>query len=497
MFSNHSLPRLRRKPADASKRLAIKVLHKITRVFSLFRLSPFDTSNEGGRSKERYRRAALTTMASVIARAIALLTGLISVPLTFRYLGAERYGIWMVLVSIIAAMGFADLGIGNGLMNAVSEAYGKDDRPLAKEYVTSAFALMLCIAAFLAVAGAVGYPFLPWLRLFNVKSEAAAAEGATAFLVLYGSFVVSIPLGVITRAQAGLQKGYTSQIVSALGNILSLAAMLVVIWLRANLAWLVFASVFAGIAATVFNGWLLFRQHPWLAPSWHSYRRRSVNKILKLGLMFFVLQCAFAVAYSSDNIVIAQVLGAAAVAAYAVPQKLFSFVSMVVGMGITPLWPAYGEALARGDVAWVRKAFLSSLWLTLAITIPLCTLLALAGPWILRIAVGKSLNAPMSLLVTLAVWGVVNSVSSVIAVLLNGTGVLKAVTVTSVFAGLSNLALSIVFTRRFGVMGVCLGSIITQMLITLPVCFVLIRRLFRRLAIEKLDNSLEAPVYLA
>ncbi len=473
------------------------MFHKITRLISLFRLSPFDTSNEGGRSNERYRRAALTTMASVIAKAIALLTGLVSVPLTFRYLGAERYGIWMVLVSIIAAMGFADLGIGNGLMNAVSEAYGKDDRPLAKEYVTSAFALMLCIAAVLAVAGAVGYPFLPWLRLFNVKSDAVAAEGAKAFLVLYGSFVVSVPLGVITRAQAGLQKGYTSQIVSALGNILSLAAMLVVIWLRANLAWLVFASVFAGIVATVFNGWFLFRQHPWLTPSWHAYRRRSANKILKLGLMFFVLQCAFAVAYSSDNIVIAQVLGAAAVAAYAVPQKLFSFVSMVVGMGITPLWPAYGEALARGDVAWVRKAFLSSLWLTLAITVPLCTLLALAGPWILRIAVGKSLNAPMSLLVTLAVWGVVNSVSSVIAVLLNGTGVLKAVTITSVFAGLSNLALSIVFTRRFGVMGVCLGSIITQMLITLPVCFVLIRRLFRRLAIRMMDNRLEAPVYLA
>jgi O-antigen/teichoic acid export membrane protein len=473
------------------------VFQKITHLLSLFRLRPFDTSSEGGRSKERYRRAALTTMASVVAKAIALLTGLISVPLTFRYLGSERYGIWMVLVSIIAAMGFADLGIGNGLMNAVSEAYGKDDRPLAKEYVTSAFVLMLCIAGFLAVAGAVCYPFLPWLRLFNVKSEPVAAEGAKAFLVLYGSFLVSIPLGVITRAQAGLQKGYASQIISALGSILSLGAMLVVIWLHASLAWLVFASVFAGIVATVFNGWLLFRQHPWLAPSWHAYRRRSANKILKLGLMFFVLQCAFAVSYSSDNIVIDQVLGAAAVAAYAVPQKLFSFVSMLVGMGISPLWPAYGEALARGDVAWMRKTFLSSLWIALAITVPVCTLLALAGPWILRVAVGKSLHAPMSLLVTLAVWGVVNSVSGVIAVLLNGTGVLKALTLTSVFASLSNIALSIFFTRRLGVMGVCLGSIVTQVLITLPVCFVLIRLLFRRLATEKTDNGLEAPAYLA
>ena len=104
----------------------MNVSQKIAHLQSLFRLRPFETSTEGGRSKERFRRAALTTMASAIAKAIALLTGLISVPLTFRYLGAEQYGIWMVLVSLIAAMGFADLGIGNGLMNAVSEAYGKD-----------------------------------------------------------------------------------------------------------------------------------------------------------------------------------------------------------------------------------------------------------------------------------------------------------------------------------------------------------------------------------
>jgi O-antigen/teichoic acid export membrane protein len=436
-------------------------------------------------------------MASVVAKAIALMTGLISVPLTFRYLGAERYGIWMVLVSIIAAMGFADLGIGNGLMNVISQAYGKDDRPLAKEYVTSALALMLCIAAFLAIAGAVGYPLLPWLRLFNVKSEAVAAEGAKAFLVLYGSFVVSIPLGVIMRAQAGLQKGYASQMVNAAGSVLSLGAMLVVIWLRGSLAWLVFASVFAGIVANMFNGWLLFWQHPWLTPSWHAYRGRSANKIFKLGLMFFVMQCAFAVAFSSDNIVIAQVLGAAAVAAYAVPQKLFSTVSMLVTLGILPLWPAYGEALARGDVAWMRKTFLNSLWLALAITISLGTLLAIAGPWILRVAVGKSLQAPMPLLVTLAVWGVVAAVSGVTSMLLNGAGVMKGQTIAAVIASLSNLALSIFFTRRLGVMGVCLGSILAQTFITLPVCFFLIRRLFRRLAEAKTETGLKDAISLA
>ena len=198
-----------------------------------------------------------------------------------------------------------------------------------------------------------------------------------------------------------------------------------------------------GIIATGLNGWHLFVDtHGWCLPG-TPYRSCSANKILKLGLMFFVLQCAVAIGYTSDNIVIAQVLGAAAVAAYAVPQKLFSFVSMVVSMGITPLWPAYAEAISRGDVIWVRRVFLGSLRGTLAISVPLCILLAFTGPWILSVAVGKSSRVPMSLLVVLAMWGIVSAVSAATSVFLNGAGVLKMQTAMAAFASLSNLALSV------------------------------------------------------
>lgn len=459
----------------------IRVRRRSRQLLSLFRLRPFDTSTESGRSRERFRRAAITTVAAGGAKVINLLVSLVTLPLTFKYLGPERYGLWMVLISIISAMGFADLGIGNGLMNAVSEAYGRDDRDLAREYVTSASVMMLGIALFLAVAGAAAYPFMPWIRLFNVKSTAVAIEGSHGLLVLYAWFVISIPIGVISRAQAGLQKGYIPQIIGALGSVLTLIALLLAIGLHGSLAWLVFASTMGSVTATAFNGWLLFHEHPWLIPARHAFRRRAADKILKLGLMFFVLQCAATLGFTSDNIVIAQVMGAAAVAAYAVPQKLFSLVSMVAGIAVTPLWPAYGEAIARGDVGWVRRVFFGSLWLTLAISVPTCTLLALGGPWILRLFFGKALHAPMSLLVVLATWTVVSAVSTPIAILLNGAGVLKAQAIASVFGSLSNLTLSIILTRHLGIMGVCLGSIITQVLTAFPLYFLWIRNLFRRL----------------
>jgi O-antigen/teichoic acid export membrane protein len=432
----------------------IKLLRGIKRIASVFRLKAHDTSTVGGRSKERLRRAGLTTFSTGWAKAIAQIIALVTVPLTFNYLGPERYGLWMVLGSIIAAMGVADLGIGNGLLNAISDAYGKDDHRLARECVTSAFMLMLGIAIFLTLLGMVAYPFIPWMRLFNVTSSAMAAEGSRALVILFFWFVVNIPLGVIGRAQAGLQKGYLPQLIGSFGSVLTLLALLLVIRSHGSLAWLVFASTVGSILGIIINAFVLFREHPWLMPTLSSYSAVTAKRLLKLGLMFFVLQCAVAISFTSDNIVITQILGAAAVAAYAVPQKLFNFLQSVVGLAIYPLWPAYGEAIARGDVAWVRRVFLGSLWLVLGITVPLSAAMVLACPWILRVFFGKSLHASTALLVVLAVWVVIYAIGVVTSILLNGAGVLREQIVVVIISSISNLLLSVFLTRRFGVMGV-------------------------------------------
>ena len=73
-------------------------LTRLRRDAQIVRLTPVDTATAEGRSKERYRRAALSAATSFAAKAIALLTTAISVPLTLGYyLGGERFGVWMTL----------------------------------------------------------------------------------------------------------------------------------------------------------------------------------------------------------------------------------------------------------------------------------------------------------------------------------------------------------------------------------------------------------------
>jgi O-antigen/teichoic acid export membrane protein len=76
------------------------------------------------------------------------------------------------------------------------------------------------------------------------------------------------------------------------------------------------------------------------------------------------------------------------------------------------------------------------------------------------------------------------------AMLLNGAAVLKAQTIVASVASLVNLALSIFLTRRMGVIGVCLGSIITQVTISLPLYSWIIRDMFKKMAMTTMGNEL-------
>jgi hypothetical protein len=90
------------------------------------------------RGLERYRRAGITASTSFLAKALTILIGFVSVPLTVHYLGAERYGVWLTISSLLTWLALTDFGIaGNALVNVIAEADGRDDRQAAAVYSPS------------------------------------------------------------------------------------------------------------------------------------------------------------------------------------------------------------------------------------------------------------------------------------------------------------------------------------------------------------------------
>src|SRR5664280_2253068 len=398
---------------------------RIVRYRRLLRIRPFDTTTLEGRSAERYRRIAWSTALSMIARVVGMATGLISVPLVLDYLGQDRYGMWVQMSSLVAALGPLDLGIGLGLLTVLSDAYGRNDKEAARRAISTAVAMLTMIAALAAVAFGFAYFMIPWARVFNVTTPTAISEAGPAAAVLFGAFALGLPLGIVGQVQLAHQSGYISSAWAIAGNLGSFVALIAIIMLHGSLPLLVLALTFVGLVAAALNGWFLFRrQRPWLMPRLRDVDLRAGQALLKTGAFFIVLQLAGMVAYGIDNIVITQILGATAVPEYAIPVKIFTLAPTLLSFALIPLWPAYRESMARGDAAWVKRTLRRSILLAAAFNIPSSLVLIVAGPVILQVWVHGAVHPTLILLVGLGTWTIMGTLGGPFAMLLNGANII-------------------------------------------------------------------------
>ncbi len=458
---------------------------------SVFRWKSFDNSTAQGRSKERYRRIAITALSSGGVRCISIITSLISVPLTIGYLGTERYGLWMTISSFIGMLSFADLGLGNGLLNAISEANGKDDRYMASEYVSNAFFMLSGISVFLALVFVIIYPFIIWHKVFNISSPTAVAEAGPAMAVFVCCFLLNMPLGIVQRIQMGYQEGFKNNLWQAIGSLLSLGAVLTIIYLRKGLPWLVSALSVIPVFVSLFNGVVLLGfQRPWLRPNIKHLTFKTSKKIYNIGMLFFVLQIAVAIAFSSDNIVISHILGLDSVSCYSVAMRLFMFIPMILSMILNPMWSSYGESIARGDMDWVRKTLVISLKMSFFISLIPSVFLIFMGNAVIHIWVGYEINPPFILMAGLGIWAVLSSMGSAVAMFLNGANVVRFQVICASLMCITSIIGKIFLAKAIGIAGIVWATVIAYTLFTvIPYLYMIPKLLFRLNAGKKKENN--------
>jgi O-antigen/teichoic acid export membrane protein len=403
---------------------------------------------------------------------------LISVPLTVHYLGTERYGLWITLSSLAAFLGFANLGIGNGLVNAVAQAHGHDDHELVRRYVSSGFFVLVAVIVVLGVLFVPLYSAVPWASLFNVSSHKAVAEAAPATAVFVGCMLIGVPMEIVNRVQSGYQEGFISNIWIGIGGLFGLVGVLIAIELQLGLPWLVGALTGGPVLASALNSLVFFGwQRPALRPRLSAAHWLAAKSVIGIGFLFLVLQVASAAAYESDSIIVAQILGPRAVTQFAIPMRLFMLAPLLLTLVVTPLWPAYGEAATRGDGRWLTSALRRSLMLALGTSLIISVLLFAFGKPIINIWVGGSVTPSLLLLGALGIWAVISSVSGPLSVFLNGVNAMRFQAICAVAMVLANVGLSITLTERIGVSGVIWGSAIAQMIFVLVPVAILLRRL--------------------
>lgn len=443
-------------------------VEQVRRIISVIRLKPFDLSSPEGRSNERFRRLVLSAVTSAAAQLTGIATSIILVPILIKYLGMERYGLWISVSSAVAILGVTDLGLGNGLLNVISEANGKKDHKMAVQYISSTFAVVCCIAIFFLGGFILLYQKINWIPLFNVTTAQAIADTGPTVAILIGGTFVNMPISIIQKIQRGYQEEFIHNLWQIANKLLLFGSIYLLISLNSSLPRIALAFMCVPFIVAVLNSttWFIFYR-PWLKPKIQEIKIVAVKRIFNIGVLFLILQLAMILGYQMDSLVIAHFMGAEYVPQYAIPVKLFIIIPTILGFALTPLWPAYGEAIANKDKDWVRKTFFRSVKLASIVCLITLSLLLIFLKDLLYLWVGSEIKPSLLLIIGLSLWTFMSSLNGPIAMLLNGLGVIGFQVVFNILMTIANLTLSIFLVQKIGVSGPVFGSILAQVLFIL------------------------------
>jgi O-antigen/teichoic acid export membrane protein len=424
----------------------------------------------------------LTGSVATLARVVQMGTALITVPLTLKYLGNERFGLWMAISSVLAMAAFADFGVGNGVLNTVAKAFGKDDIEGIRRAISSGFAVLNSIAILLLLSFFAVFRFVNWADFFRVVSPLAKIEAGPALAVFAVCFALNISMDVVQRVQLGLQQGYRYNLWQLCGSTIGLIGVLVGIWLRVSLPVLVVALAGAPVFSTALNAIHFFGfLRPDLRPSIHLVSRDTISQIARLGGLFFVLNLVVGVSFSADNFIVARILGAVNVPEYSIPQRMFSLITIVSGMLVVPLWPAYGEAISRGHMVWVRHTLRKSLMLVFGATAAASCALLFLSHRLIHWWVGSRIHPPFLLLLGLAIWTVIGCCGDTLAMFMNGAEIIRFQVIVASIFGFGCVLTKVLFIHHFGIIGVPWATIVTFLILNALPCVIYIPYFIRRL----------------
>lgn len=435
----------------------------------------------------RNKRIQQSVTWSLLIKPLSFVVPAVTLPLQLSYLGVARFGLLESAGAVAIWLAMSNLGMGLGLINRLTECAASHDREKAGKYTaTLSLALAAVVAALLVLVSLV-VPQLPWGQWLHVPDGVASAEAAPAVAVACVLAVIGLFSSLPNAIYSGYQENHKNVIWDGIAKLSVLAATAFVV---TNPAYGVVGVVLAAAGAPVFVRiinlvWLVTREKPWLMPRLHRFDAGMLRGMLSEGLMMFGLAAGNMLLFQADKLVLATGRDLTEVAAYSFVTRLFIMGYGVYMMYLTPLWPAVGDALHRGDPEWVemrvKRASVVGVAMMLAGGAAILGIRYVAREWLQGLHDGSPLPISSGLVIGVTamfcarVWVDAHSTA------LNAAGLLRQQIPFYLAHAILNLGVSLVVVGKYGAEGVAWSTAGTAVFTTVWAY----RSLFNRMLAEK------------
>ncbi len=251
-------------------------------------------------------------------------------------MGQEPYGIWVLVFSVIGILSFLQFGFDTSLVRHVAHANGLDNTTLLNNYVVSglffygvvALVGCLCVVIFATLGGST------WLGVSPTYADTAI----TVFKITGAVFAFQALNMWLSAVLRGLENYLILSLVTIGTGIVTYPVGLALLQYGFGLSGIVLSQVVW--SSIVFLGGIIVLSMKYSLKISRQYlRKRELGEQLGFGAPFFLTTLFSTITSQADRIILGNILGAAAIPLYSIPQRLTSSIQSCTSSLFAVLYP--------------------------------------------------------------------------------------------------------------------------------------------------------------
>lgn len=417
----------------------------------------------------RDKKLKVSLVANLVIKLISIGCNFALVPLLLKFLGVEKYGIWLTIYAFVGWLTMFDLGLGSGLKLKLTETFAKNKYNEGKRLISSSYILIGLISLLLLLLFWVSNYFINWEVLLGL-SKTNNTDISSAISILASFFCVILTVKLISEIYSSLQLPFVDDLVKAISQLVFLCFLLFYIYFNVassllNIA--ILATLPLILIYSILSFYFFIIKAPSFKISFNSYSKDLAKSILSPGIGFFIIQISSIILYSTDSLLIANLISPSAVTNYNISYKFFGLPFMVFGLFISTHWVSFIDAMAKGDEMWIKSKLrlFNYLFLLLVVVYMIAYFLydTIVSLWIRN----DEVKADFLLNKAMIVYYLISSYATIHIYVINASGKIALQKYLYLIIAIINIPLSILFVKFFnlGSSGVIFASAICLLLL--------------------------------
>src|SRR5882757_6226624 len=389
---------------------------------------------------------------------INIVTGIFLSPFIVHHLGDTAFGVWVLIFSVTGYYGLFDLGIRSSVVRYVSKFTAtNEEEELAKIVNTSLFSYSCIGLASMVVTLLLSFYVE---HVFSKIPQEMFPTARWLLLMVGTSVALGFPLGIFGGFLEGLQRFYITNLTNVVATLLRTVLIVVVLNRGYGLLMVAFITIILPLLASILRAIIALRIHP--VPLSAKYvDRPTFRRIVNYSSSTFLIMVAGRLKFKTDEIVIGTMLSAAAITYFNIGNRIVDYAGQVVTTLAQVFTPMSSQSEAKGDMNRLRKIFVVGNRVCAFIIFPICATLIILGKSVIEVWMGRryieqSYPVLVIMIVACTLWWSQSASGRV----LFGMSKHSTWAKVTLIEGVSNLILSIILVRPFGIIGDAFGTAI-------------------------------------